>query len=567
MKQSQNRLIRLAIVVAISFVLEQSSKADFWGPPQREHWSSNRHYVLRVGWPFANLTLFKVTKDGAERNVWSQPSVDGAPHMAYVADDGQHVVMRDRHANLGYGKVLTFLGPKGNVLQAYELADLLTQEQILDSCATVSSIWWSTPGWFDFLKGQQQFAFVTYHGAMDCFDVATGKRVSLDAKKRSEIQACALKEILPLLESADGEERCRGAQLCGAIRAVEAVPSLKKLLASHSDDTAKVAAATALASIITVKSVPLIEEQLVESSRDARYGLLSAIGAIDSNTFGVIVTPQSAELLAAWRRFAKSPLADVREFAVEALLERDSAQCVYDRPELLKSSDEGIRRRAVRCLTERGDKRAIPLLRSAMNDGESSIRLWAFRGLAKYKPDDILDVIHHVAADKDGSVRYEAAMELARQGDKDAIAWFVDRTAALKDHKHDPKGMGSEHIYTPELCEFIVELKPPSAETALRQAYTNKCDKIRRPISGALAAFGDRAALRDLRQFASKGDALDRSGSIKMLGLVGDTESIPALRKALDDREPWVREAAKQALAVLERNAKGTRATDVGGKK
>ena len=145
----------------------------------------------------------------------------------------------------------------------------------------------------------------------------------------------------------------------------------------------------------------------------------------------------------------------------------------------------------------------------------------------------------------------EAMTELIKRGDKRAhevVRAFVSKIAALKNHTHDRAGYGSEHMEAAEMCELIVKLRLRAAEPALRLAYTNKCEKIRRPVSGALAALGDRDALHDLRQFARQGDALRRSDSIKMLALVGDKASLPALREMLGDREPWVREAAKEAI-------------------
>ena len=162
----------------------------------------------------------------------------------------------------------------------------------------------------------------------------------------------------------------------------------------------------------------------------------------------------------------------------------------------------------------------------------------------------------------DGWIRAEAGEELVRRGDKEAIARFIDRIDALKNHAHDRKGRCYKLLYASDICELIIEVKLSAAVPALRQAYANKCENIRRPLSGALAAFGDKDALRELRRFAGTGDALDRRDSIKMLGLVGDVESLPALREALKDREPWVREAAKEAIAKLEKKPAGSRPTD-----
>jgi HEAT repeat protein len=560
-----------------------SGRGDSWGPPTTEFRSGNRQYVFHVSWPYGKkLSLGKVTA-GGEEELWSRPYVDETwpPCEAYVTDDGQHVVLRDVYHNLGYGKVLVFLGPKGELLKSYELADLLTQDQILETTHSVSSIWWSEPGWFSFLQEQRQFAFVTYHGAMDCFDVATGDRVALDEKRRAEVRSAALKALLPLLKNGDSSQKTEAAMLCGAMKATEAVPELRQLLQENAPTSGKAAgltgmfelmggpnyadvqaaAAKALIAVIQIDAVPLIEEQLACATPATRAVLLGAIASLDGGLyrFHVSKTPDSAFLLATWHRLSKSQFDDVRKIAVRAILTRDEAQYVYDRPELLKDPDQEMRFQAVRCLVERGDQRAIPLLRDALHDNYSPIQTWAFRGLIKFKPDDLDTILREGLKHKDSFIRSEAVEELVRRGDEKAIARVVDHIAGLKDHKHDAKGTGSEHIYTDEWCRLIIEQKLKAAEPALRQAYTNPCEEIRRPVSAALAAFGDQAALKELREFARKGDALGRSASIEMLGLVGDAESLPMLHEMLTEREPWVREAAEEAIATLEEKVKGER--------
>lgn len=587
MKTHRPGVIRLAIAGILWIFLGRMGGADQWGPPRTEHRSRNRQYTLNVAWPESKkLTLLRATPEGGKKELWSRPYVDETfpPHMAYVADDGQHVVLRDVYHNLGDGEVLVFLGPKGNVLRSYELADLLTQDQILACRRTVSSLWWSEPGWFALSNGDKEFTFATHFGAVQCFDVATGQRTVLDEKKHAEVRGRVLSDVLPLLKSKSPYRKADAAVLCGALKATEAVPELNKLLGDRTPTSwqasgllgvllggsdysgVQVAAAEALISILKTKAVPLIEEQLADATPATREDLLHAIASLDGGLFMATNTPDSTLLLATWHRLSQSQLADVRRFAVQAILARDQAQYVYDHPELLKDPYHMVRYHAVRCLVERGDKRAVALLKTALQDSYSPTQTWAFRGIVKYQPDDVLDVLRRGVAHEDRTVRLESLMELVRRGDKAAIAAFISRIAALKNHTDDREGWGTEEMEAREMCELAVNLKLSAAEPALRQASTNKCERIRRPVCGALAALGDQDALRELRKFTRVGDALDRASSIRMLSLVGDTASIPALREALGNREPWVREAAKEAIARLEKMATGTRSTGPGGK-
>ena len=84
--------------------------ANQWGAPKAQHWSANREYALKVKWGvFApdGISLWRATDEGP-RQQWSRGYVndDRPPYMAYVANDGRHVVLRDAHGHLGYGKCL-----------------------------------------------------------------------------------------------------------------------------------------------------------------------------------------------------------------------------------------------------------------------------------------------------------------------------------------------------------------------------------------------------------------------------------------------------------------------------
>jgi HEAT repeat protein len=588
MQSYRSACIRLVVVCVPWLFAACASYADSWGPPTPDFRSSNGQYDLHIGdWTTAKqLTLFKKTQSGANEILWSRPYVDDTfpPYTAYVADDGQHVVLRDVYHNLGYGKVLVFLGPDGNVLRSYELADLFTQHQILTCKFSVSSIWWSEPGWFALIDGDKQFAFATHFSEIQCYDTATGERISLNEEKRASIRARALSDILPRLKDNNHFEKAGAARLCGALKATEAVPQLKMLLGEAEPTTwrggllvavfggdnysdVQAAAAKALILMLQKDAVPLIEDQLAGTTAETRQDLLKAIASLDASFADPSKAPDAPFLLATWRRLSQSEISDVRMYAIKAVLDRDEAQYVYDHPELLKDQDQDIRWHAVLCLKRRGDERAIPMLRSALHDSHSVTQATALSGLIKYKPDDILDILHWGTEQKDDWIRDDAYEELVRRGDKTATDWLIRRIAAMKDHTHGQEFWGTEEIRAEQICELVASLKLSAAEPALRDAYTNKCEKIRRPVCGALAALGDKDALRQLRQFARQGTAFDRMGSIKMLGLIGDEASIPALREMLDDREPWVREAAKDALAALEQKTKGAKPDGPGGNK
>ena len=77
------------------------------------------------------------------------------------------------------------------------------------------------------------------------------------------------------------------------------------------------------------------------------------------------------------------------------------------------------------------------------------------------------------------------------------------------------------------MCELVINLKLSAAEPALRQAYTNKCENIRRPVCGALAAFGDQEALRRASSIHSCGRR-SRSSCFHQDAILGRRYSVDA---------------------------------------
>jgi len=64
-----------------------------------------------------------------------------APVDAILLDDGS-LVTCDNWSRMGYGKVLVFYEPTGNVRWSYELKELLSEERLRGVRLTISSIWW-----------------------------------------------------------------------------------------------------------------------------------------------------------------------------------------------------------------------------------------------------------------------------------------------------------------------------------------------------------------------------------------------------------------------------------------
>jgi len=546
------------------------SLADQWGPATRQHWSQNRLYVLRVSDTGTGLTLFR--QEGKTRKkVWAR-AFDRAmwpPYLAYVADDGQHVVLQDCHGELGHGKILSFLGPDGSVLRSYEIDDLLTDDQITWTKHSISSIWWSEPGWFSFVNDGKHFALLTYHGVMACFAVETGERVVPDAGLAAVMRRQAEAYVMALLKSRKETDREAGAILSGTLGMMDTVPVLKELLKDRavtrgviSDNRPRadvygvqIAAAGALVSLVKADAIPLILAELGKSNPYVRGELIDKIANLGGDYSEVPAKPWPDDLRRMWLQLMSSELSDVRQRATQEFLYREDPQYVYDHPELLRSTDDGTRSAALSCLVERGDQRAIPMLRGALNDANWRARWHAVRGLIRCKPDDLTQLLHEALKDSDRGVRLEAITVLIRQNDPAAIQCLVGRIASLEKHSHDREGWGSEDFEAKDLCRLVAELKLHDVREALERASSNACPDVRWPACGALAGLGDPTATEQLRTFALSGER-GRYSAFEFLALALGRDALPILETGLKDKRHWIRSAARRAIKELEAGEK-----------
>ena len=562
------RRIPLIVIVAQCLLGASLSYGDTWGAPKEEHWSTNGEYVLKVACNSSKpkgISLWHKTEQGLAE-LWTRGYVDETwpPHMAYVANDGQHVVLRDVHGSLGHGKSLVFLGSQGEVIRAYELSDFLTDDEILRTKMTVSSRWWSDPGWFALRDGDRQFALVSSKGTIRCFDITTGAPITLDESLKAQITSEACADNERLLSDPEPRQRALGAELLGLLGAIDRVPALTKLLQDENVTYwsgsgskmepmcgVKLAAAEALVRLIGAQALPLIESELEKANDGVCSSLLRILSGgdhlFDYEMPGLRRRPMPRDV---WERLARSKREMVRSHAMIELLKDDGAY-LRAHPELMKSEMPGVRYAAVRTLSEHGKTEDIPLLREALRDSDDSIALWAWRTLIKLNPPDVRKLLDWGRKQRDPTIQFEAILELARRGDADAIKRVLSGVNAFREHSHQREGWGTDEFDAEDMCQLVAEMKLREAEPGLRAALQTDCEDLKRSVCGALAALGDAEARNRIREYARKGAALDRASAIRWIGLIGDTESIPFLEESTKDEEPWIREAATEALGKL----------------
>jgi len=548
------RLAAGAVMALGALCLARGACADQWDRPPSEYPSDTGRFILRVDVDKRTLALEEKTERGRVAR-WSVRYPDTgaeyghpAPVAAYITGDGKHVVLRDVWGRVGYGKVLIFLGPSGNVLASYTLAQLLTEDEIYKYDLSVSSLWWSKDGLFFFRPGQTEFALITKQGTVLAFALATGQMLQLSPGQEREIRSQALAIARKRLFSAEPADRRTGATMVGVLGDKESVPRLKQLLEdwtyrgtrnSYPFYEVHVAAGEALAALLGAKAAPLLEGKLPKANPQMAQEwarLLGQIGAARDSP-GV-------------KRLSRSGDGTTRLVAVQAMLEGDDGTVIHQHLGWLHDRDERVRAQALIALVNHvraGDAKA---LRAALDDRDASCAEWALRGLVQLNPPDIDDVLHK-ALRRRPYLSSEATLHLARRGDRDALSQIVLWVQGLS--KGIPRGAGWGLFEVDEMCQILVERRPPGTEAALRAASSNSRSRVQRDVFGALAVLGDTSALTRLRALARTGGVVDRAHAIRWLGICKDRGSLDFLREALEDREPIVRDAAREALKGMAR--------------
>lgn len=425
-----------AITAAIAALcaIQGTARGDQWPPPQLQHWSSNGRYVLKVSWGWGKpdrLSLWDETENGPVE-LWSRGYVeeDWPPYTAHVADDGQHVVLRDTYHHLGRGKCLTFLGPRGEEIRSYELEDFLTRDEICRFTISISSVWWSSPGWFRLRAGDRQFSLITAGGSIRCFDVATGARLELDKRLRSEILAEAVPELREQLDEGDPRQRAGAATLLGFVATRDCVPQLLNAMRqggiTHSVmrsgsapwyavlfgrvkdepvDGVSVASAEALVRLLGADALPLIEPQVAASVGVTREELLNAMANEDFWEPGRPALSRNPVARAVWQRLAESEDPDVRGAALRQLLRSDDGVFLRGHLELLESPNAYVRQAAVDALCDSAVAADAILLQKIVETPKHDRRCRALKTLIRLSPDDLPLWLEQLRHDKDKAVR------------------------------------------------------------------------------------------------------------------------------------------------------------------
>lgn len=199
----------------------------------------------------------------------------------------------------------------------------------------------------------------------------------------------------------------------------------------------------------------------------------------------------------------------------------------------------------------------------ALQDSVAIIRATAAGAILSLPPGESAGYLIPLLADKDEFVRREVAFALGKTHDQSAVLPLIER---LNSDKRDSV-RGAAAVALGELKDASAAfslaqiLSPGFGPPTARSSKKSKREKdlfLLRAAARSLGQIGSSAALPALVNALQDEKTSDdvRRESAFALGLIGDAAAIPALRDVLSTRDPYLGEAARQAIRKIERQAK-----------
>jgi HEAT repeat protein len=210
----------------------------------------------------------------------------------------------------------------------------------------------------------------------------------------------------------------------------------------------------------------------------------------------------------------------------------------------LKSSDQEKRREAVMELSLVGGNAATSALLSALSDPSSRVRAAAAAAIAERGEVPAVPALAAcLAGDKDAFVRKTAAYALGRFRGIDRTAALI---AALNDK--DPEVQGAAAVSLGDHADS-------AAVVALLTALSDKSAFVRAQAARALGVNGSaatRAVPALVGLMTSDPDNEVKRQIATALGSIGDRSALPALERATHDKDPYLAQAALEAIKMIE---------------
>ena len=234
---------------------------------------------------------------------------------------------------------------------------------------------------------------------------------------------------------------------------------------------------------------------------------------------------------------------------------------IQKQTERLSSADSEERRDAVSLLGAMQRPEASRASLPALRDSSAIVRATAATAILSLPPGESAGYLIPVLADKDEFVRREVAFALGKTHSQSALAPLIDRlNADKKDSVRGAAAVALGELKDAAAALSLAQVLAPQTSRSNRKSRKEKDLFLLRAAAHSLGQIGSSAGLPALVAALQDEKMADdvRREAAGALGLIGDAAAIPALRGVETASDPYLAEAAHQAIRKIERRSRSS---------
>jgi HEAT repeat protein len=292
----------------------------------------------------------------------------------------------------------------------------------------------------------------------------------------------------------------------------------------------------------------MIRLSIIRPSNEGRTIVLSALVLFSGSFLLECSLVVSAKVDVSYGGFLRQESLTPLQLEIEKLKQR------------LASLEVEERREALTRLGSMHQPEASRAALSALSDPSPVVRATAAAAVLSLPAEESAGSIIPLLSDKVEFVRQQAAYALGETGSHTAVADLVARLADKKDSVRGAAAVALGQIANAEavssLAAILNQQPVPTSGKKSRKNKTERNSFALRAAAHSLGQIGSRAgvpALVVVLQDEKAEDDVRREAAIA-LGAIGDASAIPVLRGALTARDPYLSQAAQEAIRKISRS-------------
>jgi HEAT repeat protein len=224
----------------------------------------------------------------------------------------------------------------------------------------------------------------------------------------------------------------------------------------------------------------------------------------------------------------------------------------------LSSAETEERREALTRLGSMHHPAASRVAIAGLNDPAPIVRATAAVSVLSLPPEESAASLLPLLGDKDEFVRQQVAYVLGQTRSRAAVAALVEQLADKKDSVRGAAAVALGQIADDAaVIPLAAVLNPQSGLAPTKKSQKGRREQnpfVLRAAAHSLGQIGNRAGMPALLVVLQDEKAEDdvKREAASALGMIGDPSALPALRSVLTARDPYLSEAAHEALRRIE---------------